>query len=343
MTKAGKLLLGSFTALPRLPSSIRHNDDWLSGSRDEIPRQGHVDGGLPMISNRVATSSCTRTASWRVFDVSAMNTVTRLIRGQIVILDRSSKIFGILFVISVFLPQFAVMAVGLHLTFEFSKAGLFAFAFLVFNAAALIQILAQPILAIRLAYSAKPAKPAYIGCNRILIGASAVTCLLAVRASPETSLTLYMITAALGAVDQIFTGSYPLVAQRSYGVDYARTASLANLMGRGSAAVAPAIAGLGIANASAQMVVLLSLFLLGLPCVNAPYETQSRAAKQEQVHSKGRGIVAYLRALPPWSKWFMVFTIGANLAFSSVAFVILSDARTSQSLAPPAEVVNAAP
>ncbi|CAN7358020.1 hypothetical protein LJR235_002028 [Pararhizobium sp. LjRoot235] len=245
---------------------------------------------------------------------------------------RSSNFAGMFFIVSVFLPQIAMLSVGLQLTLNYSQTDRFAYAFLVFNAPAIIQIIMQPLLAAHLSTVGVTVRPVIIAGLRVLMGCLVTAALIVNAQSPEVSLGLFLLAGMVAAADQTLTGSYPLVAHERFGFAYARSASLANLIGRGSAALAPLIAGLGSSMPQGQLMLTAAFFVIGLACSTAPYTAQSRPRARSR--PDGSRFLSYLRQLSPWAYWYMLFTAVANLAFACVAFVILSDQRLGNPLVP---------
>jgi hypothetical protein len=159
--------------------------------------------------------------------------------------------------------------------------------------------------------------------SRIIFFLLLLIFLLVFDAKPEYSYAAYIAIILFSSLDQVLTSTTPIVAKDKFGFSYSKTNSFSNIIGRGGQSVIPVFASLFVDNVG--WIEILFLSLLAFSGILFPYIMPSNGMDAPTTGTKGLSSdKSPGMKFAGWAKWFVSFSLLANLSQGAVSFLLLS-------------------
>ncbi|PMS36955.1 hypothetical protein B0G57_1454 [Trinickia symbiotica] len=193
------------------------------------------------------------------------------------------------------------------------------------------------------AVAARAGLPTRVAWCRYLRPALAVAWLAAISLLHSEGSGLLVIAALIAfklllLVDGAFSADFPFIAQQAFALDLSQSASIQNIISRGSLALAPAFA-LSIVNRDLDIfyfvpviVVLLSLSLLALQSVDETVLASGSAEKSESDDARCKRPFSSVMA-NRLMRWGLLYQLVVNFAFGGVTYLLIVELKPTSNIA----------
>ncbi|PTB20673.1 hypothetical protein C9I57_12695 [Trinickia symbiotica] len=193
------------------------------------------------------------------------------------------------------------------------------------------------------AVAARTGLPTRVAWCRYLRPALAVAWLAAISLLYSEGSDLLVITAVIAfkvvlLVDGAFSADFPFVAQQAFALDLTQSASIQNIIWRGSLAVAPAFA-LSIVNRDVDIfyfvpviVVLLGLSLFALQSVDETVLESGSAERSESDDVRSKRLFSSVMR-NRLMRWGLVYQLVVNFAFGGVTYLLIVELKPTSNIA----------